>query len=38
MYYRKSAASFTEAALLSCVRSKKQQPRTEMCGAADKER
>lgn len=38
MYYRKSAASFTEAALLSYVRSKKQQPRTEMCGAADKER
>ena len=23
MYYRKSAASFTEAALLSCVRGKK---------------
>lgn len=38
MYYRKSAASFTEAALLSCVRSKKQQLRTEMCGAAGKER
>ena len=38
MYYRKSAASFTEAALLSCVYSKKQQPRTFLCGAADKER
>lgn len=38
MYYRKSAASFTEAALLSCVRSKKQQLRTFLCGAAGKER
>lgn len=26
MYYRKSAASFTEAALLSCVRSKSNSP------------
>lgn len=38
MYYRKSAASFTEAALLSCVRSQKQQLRTFLCGAAGKER